>query len=71
MFNPATPLDICKYVMDKLDIILLMSVNPGFGGQAFIPATLDKAREARAMIDASGFGKRKHSMQCHNKPSTF
>lgn len=57
MFNPATPLDICKYVMDKLDIILLMSVNPGFGGQAFIPATLDKAREARAMIDASGYGK--------------
>jgi len=55
VFNPATPLDICKYVMDKLDIILLMSVNPGFGGQAFIPATLDKAREARAMIDASGF----------------
>jgi ribulose-phosphate 3-epimerase len=42
--------------MDKLDIILLMSVNPGFGGQAFIPATLDKAREARAMIDASGYG---------------
>jgi ribulose-phosphate 3-epimerase len=56
VFNPATSLDICKYVMDKLDIILLMSVNPGFGGQAFIPATLDKAREARAMIDASGYG---------------
>jgi len=54
VFNPATPLDICKYVMDKLDIILLMSVNPGFGGQAFIPATLDKAREARAMIKESG-----------------
>merc|ERR1711965_562849 len=54
VFNPATPLDCCKYVMDKLDIILLMSVNPGFGGQSFIPATLDKAREARKMIDESG-----------------
>jgi len=43
--------------MDKLDIILLMSVNPGFGGQAFIPATLDKAREARKLIDASEYGK--------------
>jgi ribulose-phosphate 3-epimerase len=42
--------------MDKIDIILLMSVNPGFGGQAFIPGVLDKAREARAMIDASGYG---------------
>ena len=42
--------------MDKLDIILLMSVNPGFGGQAFIPGTLDKAREARKMIDESGLG---------------
>lgn len=55
VFNPATPLDILKYVMDKVDIILLMSVNPGFGGQSFIPATLDKAREARKMIDESGF----------------
>merc|ERR1711988_84637 len=54
VFNPATPLDCCKYVMDKLDIILLMSVNPGFGGQAFIPITLDKAREARKMIDEAG-----------------
>jgi ribulose-phosphate 3-epimerase len=54
VFNPATPLDAAKYVMDKLDIILLMSVNPGFGGQAFIPATLDKAREARKMIDEAG-----------------
>mmetsp|Transcript_31277 Transcript_31277/g.45947 ORF Transcript_31277/g.45947 Transcript_31277/m.45947 type:complete len:264 (+) Transcript_31277:49-840(+) len=54
VFNPATSLDIAKYVMDKLDIILLMSVNPGFGGQAFIPATLDKARLARAMIDEAG-----------------
>mmetsp|Transcript_10801 Transcript_10801/g.20798 ORF Transcript_10801/g.20798 Transcript_10801/m.20798 type:complete len:272 (+) Transcript_10801:36-851(+) len=54
VFNPATRLDYAKYVMDKLDIILLMSVNPGFGGQAFIPATLDKAREARKMIDEAG-----------------
>merc|ERR1712087_908840 len=58
VFNPATPLDILKYVMDKVDIILLMSVNPGFGGQAFIPATLDKAREARKMIDESGYDTR-------------
>ncbi|KAJ8599169.1 hypothetical protein CTAYLR_008558 [Chrysophaeum taylorii] len=55
VFNPATPLDCLKYVMDKVDIILLMSVNPGFGGQAFIPAVLDKAREARKLIDESGF----------------
>jgi len=55
VFNPATPLDCLKYVMDKVDIILLMSVNPGFGGQKFIPATLDKARQARALIDASGY----------------
>ena len=54
MFNPATSLDALKYVMDKVDMILLMSVNPGFGGQAFIPATLDKLREARELIDASG-----------------
>ena len=54
VFNPATPLDCLKYVMDKVDMILLMSVNPGFGGQKFIPATLDKLREARALIDASG-----------------
>lgn len=47
VFNPSTSLDICKYVMDKIDIILLMSVNPGFGGQSFIPATLDKAKEVR------------------------
>lgn len=51
VFNPATPLDYLKYVMDKVDMILLMSVNPGFGGQSFIPATLDKLREARKMID--------------------
>ena len=54
VFNPSTSLDYCKYVMDKIDIILLMSVNPGFGGQKFIPGTLDKLREARAIIDASG-----------------
>ncbi len=54
VFNPATPLDVLRYVMDKVDMILLMSVNPGFGGQKFIPGTLDKLREARALIDASG-----------------
>ena len=54
VFTPTTSLDYCKYVMDKLDIILLMSVNPGFGGQSFIPQTLNKLREARALIDASG-----------------
>eukprot|EP00591_Stephanopyxis_turris_P005926 CAMPEP_0195516558 /NCGR_PEP_ID=MMETSP0794_2-20130614/7713_1 /TAXON_ID=515487 /ORGANISM="Stephanopyxis turris, Strain CCMP 815" /LENGTH=263 /DNA_ID=CAMNT_0040645183 /DNA_START=23 /DNA_END=814 /DNA_ORIENTATION=+ len=54
VFNPATSLDAAKYVTDKLDIILLMSVNPGFGGQAFIPATLEKAREARKLIDEAG-----------------
>jgi ribulose-phosphate 3-epimerase len=54
VFNPATPLDSLKYVMDKVDMILLMSVNPGFGGQAFIPSTLTKLREARALIDDSG-----------------
>ncbi len=55
VFNPATPLDCLKYVMDKVDMILLMSVNPGFGGQSFIPGTLDKLREARKLIDASGY----------------
>ncbi|KUM38752.1 ribulose-phosphate 3-epimerase [Pseudomonas sp. EpS/L25] len=54
VFNPATSLDALKYVMDKIDMVLLMSVNPGFGGQTFIPGTLDKLREARALIDASG-----------------
>jgi ribulose-phosphate 3-epimerase len=54
VFNPATPLHHLRHVMDKVDMILLMSVNPGFGGQAFIPATLDKLRDARALIDASG-----------------
>ncbi|SFZ79345.1 ribulose-phosphate 3-epimerase [Chitinimonas taiwanensis] len=52
VFNPATPLSYLDYVMDKVDMILLMSVNPGFGGQKFIPATLDKLREARRRIDA-------------------
>ena len=55
VFNPATPLDYLKYVLDKVDMVLLMSVNPGFGGQSFIPATLDKLREARAIIDESGY----------------
>lgn len=54
VFNPATSLDSLKYVMDKVDMVLLMSVNPGFGGQKFIPGTLDKLREARALIEASG-----------------
>jgi ribulose-phosphate 3-epimerase len=55
VFNPATPLHYLDHVMDKLDVILLMSVNPGFGGQSFIPSTLDKLRQVRARIDASGF----------------
>ncbi len=54
VFNPATPLDYLKYVIDKIDMVLLMSVNPGFGGQSFIPQTLDKLREARQIIDKSG-----------------
>ena len=54
VFNPATPLSYLEYVLDKVDMVLLMSVNPGFGGQSFIPATLDKLREARKIIDASG-----------------
>ncbi|HEY9119692.1 MAG TPA: ribulose-phosphate 3-epimerase [Marinobacter sp.] len=54
VFNPATPLHYIDHVMDKLDMILLMSVNPGFGGQKFIPGTLDKLRDARKRIDASG-----------------
>ncbi|WP_191601042.1 ribulose-phosphate 3-epimerase [Marinomonas algicola] len=55
VFNPATPLHHMKHVMDKLDIVMLMSVNPGFGGQKFIPETLEKLKEARALIDASGY----------------
>jgi ribulose-phosphate 3-epimerase len=54
VFNPATPLDYLDYVMDKVDLVLVMSVNPGFGGQAFIPSALDKVREVRKRIDASG-----------------
>ena len=54
VFNPATPLDYLRYVIDKIDMVLLMSVNPGFGGQSFIPSALEKLREARNMIDASG-----------------
>lgn len=54
VFNPATPLNVLENVMDKLDMILLMSVNPGFGGQSFIPHTLEKCRQVRQLIDASG-----------------
>ena len=54
VFNPATSLDVLDYVMDKVDMILLMSVNPGFGGQSFIPGTLNKLRQARKRIDESG-----------------
>jgi len=54
VFNPATPLSHLEYVLDKVDMVLLMSVNPGFGGQKFIPRTLDKLRQAREIIDKSG-----------------
>jgi ribulose-phosphate 3-epimerase len=54
VFNPATPLDYLNYVLDKVDMVLLMSVNPGFGGQSFIPSALDKLRQVRKMIDDSG-----------------
>ena len=54
VFNPSTPLDVLKHVLDKVDMVLLMSVNPGFGGQSFIPETLNKLREARKIIDNSG-----------------
>jgi len=54
VFNPATPLDCLEYVMDKVDLILIMSVNPGFGGQSFIPAALTKLERARTLIEASG-----------------
>ena len=54
VFNPATPLAYLDYVMDKLDLILIMSVNPGFGGQKFIPGTLEKLRQVRRLIDDSG-----------------
>ena len=52
VLNPATSLSVLEHVMDRIDLILLMSVNPGFGGQSFIPSTLDKLRQARALIDA-------------------
>jgi ribulose-phosphate 3-epimerase len=55
VFNPATPLEYLKYVMDKVDMVLLMAVNPGFGGQSFINGTLRKLREVRRMIDDSGY----------------
>ncbi len=54
VFNPATSLDYLKHVLDKIDMVLIMSVNPGFGGQSFIPEALQKLREARTIIDASG-----------------
>ncbi|MDA0149459.1 ribulose-phosphate 3-epimerase [Vibrio sp. LaRot3] len=54
VLNPATPLSHLEYIMDKVDMILLMSVNPGFGGQSFIPNTLDKLRAVRKLIDESG-----------------
>jgi ribulose-phosphate 3-epimerase len=54
VFNPATPLAFLDHVIDKVDLILIMSVNPGFGGQSFIASALDKIREARRRIDASG-----------------
>jgi len=54
VFNPATPLHYMEYVIDKLDMVLLMSVNPGFGGQQFIPSTLNKLKVAKERIDASG-----------------
>jgi ribulose-phosphate 3-epimerase len=55
VFNPATPLDALEHVMDKVDMVLIMSVNPGFGGQSFIPCALDKLRKARKLIDDSGY----------------
>jgi ribulose-phosphate 3-epimerase len=54
VFNPATPLSYLDYVLDKLDLVLIMSVNPGFGGQSFIPAALDKLKRVRELIDRSG-----------------
>ncbi|MGO9512745.1 MAG: ribulose-phosphate 3-epimerase [Steroidobacteraceae bacterium] len=54
VFNPATPLDVLEYVMDKVDLVLIMSVNPGFGGQSFIDSALRKVQKARKLIDATG-----------------
>jgi ribulose-phosphate 3-epimerase len=56
VINPTTSLDYCKYVLDKLDIILISSVNPGFGGQSFLPSALGKLKEARKMINDAGYG---------------
>ena len=55
VFNPGTPVDCLEYLMDKIDVILLMSVNPGFGGQKFIPSTLKKLQQVRKLIDESGY----------------
>ena len=54
VFNPGTPLDCLEYVLDKVDMILVMSVNPGFGGQSFLPSALEKLKQARKLVDASG-----------------
>ena len=54
MLNPGTPVEVLDWVLPELDLVLLMSVNPGFGGQAFIPSALDKLRAVRAMIDKTG-----------------
>jgi ribulose-phosphate 3-epimerase len=54
VFNPATPLDVLEWVIDKVDLVMLMSVNPGFGGQSFIPSALAKLKKAREIIDRSG-----------------
>ena len=62
VLNPATSLETVRWVMDRMDMLLLMSVNPGFGGQKFIPATLDKLAEARQLIDSSGHDIRWKSM---------
>ena len=55
VFNPASPLDCLQHIIDKVDMVLLMSVNPGFGGQSFIPSTLNKLKQARRLIDESGY----------------
>ena len=67
VFNPATPLSYLDYVLDKIDLVLLMSVNPGFGGQSFISSALDKLRQVRERIDASGRAHR--SSRARRSPS--